>query len=317
MLRYAGANIFFDWLLRGNLPRGTSVFCYADDTLLTARGRNFGEAASLASAGGSQVVDSISRLGLTVALHKTEAVFFHGTRQQEPPDAHIHVEGVRIGVQPQMKYLGIVLDNPTEKEEVREEAREAITLHWAEDLASATYGRWTLDAIGPVLNGWLDRRHGCLSMRLVQVLSGHGCFGSYLHRIGREETPQCHHCEATVDTAEHTLQVCPSWAEPRRALMAVVGNDLSLSSVIASMLGSEETWEAVASFCEDVMSQKEAAERMRENDPLAVPLSRRRRGRRRRIQRLSPSAPGGEQRATGAGAPPPAPQGSTPALRPL
>ncbi|XP_049698974.2 uncharacterized protein LOC126055098 [Helicoverpa armigera] len=207
--------------------------------------------------------------------------------------------------------------DPTEKEEVREEAREAITLHWTEDLASATYGRWTLDAVGPVLNGWLDRRHGCLSMRLVQVLSGHGCFGSYLHRIGREETPQCHHCEATGDTAEHTFQVCPSWAEPRRALMAVVGNDLSLPSVIAAMLAGEETWEAVASFCEDIMSQKEAAERMRENDPLAVPLRRRRRGRRRRIQPPSPSALGGDQRATGAGAPPPASQGSTPALRSL
>nr|XP_049702859.1 uncharacterized protein LOC126055942 [Helicoverpa armigera] len=154
-------------------------------------------------------------------------------------------------------------------------------------------------------------------MRLVQVLSGHGCFGSYLHRIGREETPQCHHCEETVDTAEHTLQVCSSWAEPRRALMAVVGNDLSLPSVIAAMLGSEEAWEAVASFCEDIMSQKEAAERMRENDPLAVPLRRRRRGRRRQTRRPSPSAPGGDQRVAGAGAPPPASQGSTPALRPL
>ncbi|PZC75622.1 hypothetical protein B5X24_HaOG205898 [Helicoverpa armigera] len=46
-----------------------------------------------------------------VALHKTEAVFFHGSRQHQPPDAHIHVEGVRIEVQPQMKYLGIVLDS--------------------------------------------------------------------------------------------------------------------------------------------------------------------------------------------------------------
>ncbi|XP_047034977.1 uncharacterized protein LOC124641013 [Helicoverpa zea] len=231
--------------------------------------------------------------GLTVALQKTEAVFFHGPRQHQPPDAYIHVEGVRIGVQPQMKYLGIVLDSkwhfsahfsglstrlmktagalswllpnigrpgdqcrrlyagilksmalygapiwavslcrrrnaaairrpqrviaqrvarayrtvsfaaacvlagtppweleawvlarvydwkaaqraldrhpdPIEREEVREEAREITTGHWAEDLASATFGRRTLDAIGPVLNGWLDRRHGCLSMRLVQ-----------------------------------------------------------------------------------------------------------------------------------------------------
>ncbi|KAF9405497.1 hypothetical protein HW555_013797 [Spodoptera exigua] len=37
----------------------------------------------------------------------------------------------------------------TERENVREEVREAITRHWAEELASAAFGRRTLDAIGP------------------------------------------------------------------------------------------------------------------------------------------------------------------------
>ena len=46
-----------------------------------------------------------------MALNKTEAVFFHGPRQRRPPDAHIVVEGVRIEVGAQMKYLGLVLDS--------------------------------------------------------------------------------------------------------------------------------------------------------------------------------------------------------------
>nr|XP_032513472.1 uncharacterized protein LOC116767321 [Danaus plexippus plexippus] len=355
-------------------------------------------AASLASAGGSLVADRISRLGLTVALPKTEAVFFHGPRQRQPPDAHINVAGVRIGVQAQMKYLGLILDSRwrfgphfsglskrllktagalswllpniggpgnriinrighleerenaaalrrsqraiaqrvamayrtvslaaacalagtppweleawvlarvyewtaeqralgqrpggSEREAVREEARDAVDQHWTEDLATATFGRRTLDAIGP-------------------VLSGHGCFGSYFHRIGREESPSCHQCGAAVDTAEHTLEVCPSWAEPRRALVAAVGNDLSLPGVIIAMLGSEEAWAAVASFCEDVMSQKEAAEREREDDPLAPALRRRKRGGRRRTQRPPSPASGGVRRAASAGALPPASQ---------
>ncbi|KAF9405498.1 hypothetical protein HW555_013798 [Spodoptera exigua] len=41
-----------------------------------------------------------------------------------------------------------------ERENVREEVREAITRHWAEELASAEFGRRTLDAIGP----WHDWR---------------------------------------------------------------------------------------------------------------------------------------------------------------
>ncbi|KPJ07798.1 hypothetical protein RR48_12640 [Papilio machaon] len=47
-------------------------------------------------------------------------------------------------------------------------------------------------------------------------------------------------------------------------------------------LESERSWDAVASFCEEVISQKEAQEREREHDPLAPPLRRRRVGRRRR-----------------------------------
>jgi hypothetical protein len=390
-------DIGFDWLLRGTLLRGTSVICYADDTLLTARGRNFGEAASLASAGGSLVAERIRRLGLRVALHKTEAVFFHGPRQRSPPDAHIVIEGVRVNIKnrrwnfgphfcglslrllkaadalswllpnlggPRDRcrrlYAGILKSMalygapiwadslhrrenaaairrpqraiaqrvartyrtvsfaaacalagtppweleagvlarvyewtaarralgerpaPEEREAIRREARAAVVQHWTEDLATAAFGRETLDAIGPVLQDWLDRSHGFLSFRLVQVLSGHGCFGKYLHRIGREETPSCHNCGAAEDTARHTLEVCPSWSEQRRELVAAVGRDLSLPSVVNAMLGSDRAWAAVASFCEHVMSEKEAEERAREEDPLAAPLRRRRRGRRRR-----------------------------------
>lgn len=190
-----------------------------------------------------------------------------------------------------------------EREAVRREAKDAIVLHWTEDLAAAAFGRRTLDALGPVLQGWLERSHGFLSFRLVQVLSGHGCFGSYLHRLGREETPACHDCGAAEDTAQHTLEVCPAWSELRRGLTAVVGQDLSLPGVVNAMLGSEESWAAVASFCEDVISQKEEAERAREDDPLAAPLRRRRRGRRRR-RPLPPH--GGDGRVAGAGAPAPA-----------
>ncbi|CAB3252341.1 unnamed protein product [Arctia plantaginis] len=52
-------NIGYDWALRGRLPPGLGVICYADDTLLTARGANFQEAARLAATGVSQVVGRI------------------------------------------------------------------------------------------------------------------------------------------------------------------------------------------------------------------------------------------------------------------
>ncbi|XP_039759544.1 uncharacterized protein LOC120633404 [Pararge aegeria] len=114
-------------------------------------------------------------------------------------------------------------------------------------------------------------------------MTGHGCFGHYLHRVARREpTPSCHECGAVDDTAQHTLEECRRWDPQRRTLVAEIGGDLSLSSVVFAMLSSERSWEAVVDFCEEVISQKEAPRRMREEAVNAHPLRRRRGGRRRR-----------------------------------
>ncbi|XP_028160190.1 uncharacterized protein LOC114352714 [Ostrinia furnacalis] len=100
-----------------------------------------------------------------------------------------------------------------EREAVRCEARETVVQQWADHLAVAESGRRTLDALAPTIERWLERPHGYLSFHLVQMLTGNGCFGSYLYRIGREETPSCHACRGGAeDTAHHTLAVCPAWA---------------------------------------------------------------------------------------------------------
>jgi len=104
---------------------------------------------------------------------------------------------------------------------------------------------------------------------LTQVLTGHGCFGEYLCRIKRERTAQCHHCQEGRNTAQHTLADCPVWDELRRVLVNVVGPDLLLPTLIPKMIGSDKAWAAVASFCEQVMSQKEAAERIRRQEQAA------------------------------------------------
>ena len=179
---------------------------------------------------------------------------------------------------------------PEECVAARREARDYLLISWKEVLATCLYGRRLLDALGPVVDLWLERPpNRWISFRLVQILSGHGCFRRYLHRIGREESPLCLDCGAAEDTAEHTLSVCPSWSDRRAELVAVVGPNLSLPSVISAMLRSDEAWAATVSFCETVMSQKEMAERERENDPNAPALRRRRTGRARRAyNRLLP-----------------------------
>jgi len=55
-----------------------------------------------------------------------------------------------------------------------------------------------------------------LTFRMTQVLTGHGCFQYYLHRMGRATNPLCVQCGSAVDTAEHTLLDCVYW-EPFRS----------------------------------------------------------------------------------------------------
>ncbi|GAB1867754.1 Reverse transcriptase [Camponotus japonicus] len=102
---------------------------------------------------------------------------------------------------------------------------------------------------------------------MAQVVTGHGCFGHYLCRIGREPTPRCHHCEEDRDTAQHTLEACPAWEVQHRALVAVMSEDLSLAAVVEAMLRGQEQWRAVSTFCEEVIRAKEEAERDRRRMP--------------------------------------------------
>lgn len=396
-------NIGYDWVLRGANLWGVNVTCYADDTLVTARGKSFREAAILATAGVAQVVDRIRRLGLEVALNKSEAVCFHGPRRKPPPGSHIMVGGVRIGVESTMKYLGLVLDSRWDfnahfkqlvpklmgtaaalggllpnlkgarvgcrklylgvvrsmvtygapvwadtlssqniallrkpqramalrvirgyrtvsfeaacvlagsmpwdldarglasvylwrEEELmrgqrpalrevqgrRQQIHDILVEEWLNRLVQPKAGLRTIEAVRPVLKEWLNRDHGSITFRLTQVLSGHGCFSKYLCQIGREPTTACHHCANNEDTAQHTLEECPAWEEPRRELVEIAGNDLSLPYLVRAMVESERSWSAVINFCENVLLQKETAERERETTTLN-PIRSRRAGRR-------------------------------------
>lgn len=424
-------NVGYDWVLRGANLRGVSLVCYADDTLVTARGETYREAAILITAGVATVVNRIRMLGLEVALHKSEAICFHGPRRAPPAGSTIVVSGTSIPIGTTLKYLGVVLDGrwrfeahmrwlspkllgtagalsrllpntrggggrcrrlytavvssmalygapiwagslnregtsallaaqrvmavrvcrgyrtlshevacvlagllpwdieaevlasaymrkvqareqderpaPREVAHWRDSERLSAVITWGESLlvGSTRRGdsaRRLIEAIQPVLGEWFQRRHGRLSFRLTQILSGHGCFGRYLYRVARREaSPVCHQCSFAEDTAQHALEACPGGAEPRRSLIAVVGSDLSLSAIIAQMVDDERSWEAMASFCEIIVSEREAEERERERDRLSLPLRRART--RRRANRAHTPSPLRGPGALDAGAP--------------
>lgn len=143
------------------------------------------------------------------------------------------------------------------------QAREVVMRKWQSRWDEATKGRWTHRLIGQLLP-WCNRRHGDLCYHLTQLLTGHGCFGAFLHRIGKEETAACHHCPHDHDDAEHTIFRCDAWSKEREDLRIALNVDrLTVDGMVPSMLKDTRAWQAWTEFATAVLRCKEEAERQR------------------------------------------------------
>ncbi|XP_033317926.1 uncharacterized protein LOC117215651 [Bombus bifarius] len=67
-----------------------------------------------------------------------------------------------------------------------------------------------VEAVLPNWETWRSRRGLPLIYQMTQMLTGHGVFGEYLRKIGRETADICHHCREGRDTAQHTLELSPA-----------------------------------------------------------------------------------------------------------
>ncbi|XP_018371963.1 PREDICTED: uncharacterized protein LOC108766903 [Trachymyrmex cornetzi] len=148
-------------------------------------------------------------------------------------------------------------------EGIREETKRNLVRKWKAWLNDQTPEEdVVVRAIQGQLEDWLEAKVG-LSFRATQVLTGHGCFGRYMCRIGRELTPECWSCGAEVDSARHTLRYCPAWTAERNALQDVLGQNLYWRAIITA-LRREDGRRAFLEYCEVVMAKKEVIERDRE-----------------------------------------------------
>ncbi|XP_020298999.1 uncharacterized protein LOC109863191 [Pseudomyrmex gracilis] len=131
------------------------------------------------------------------------------------------------------------------------QARRQLLLDWEQLLEEPRAARQkVVEAVRPHLRLWLKNGAGRLTYWVTQVLTGHGCFGEYLCRIGKEPTAQCRECGAASDTARHTAEECPRWANERRELAAKIGDDMSLEALLRALAsGDNEHRDAVISFC--------------------------------------------------------------------
>jgi len=119
-------------------------------------------------------------------------------------------------------------------------------------------------AILPHFRDWFGRSHGNLNFHMTQMITGHGCFNSYLFRFGISTTSACAQCGWKDDTAQHVLEFCPAWRKERNELIDELGSQLKLGVIIRTILESKAKWNAFSDFCDKVLSSKEEAERVKQ-----------------------------------------------------
>lgn len=138
------------------------------------------------------------------------------------------------------------------------------------------WGQRTINAIGPYLVPWLNRKFGKLSFHSTQLLTGHGSFGHFLWRIDRRTTSNCYHCACIDDTSEHTLAECSAWVDLRTKMCVEIkfsrSENLNLGKIIGKMLEKKEYWTSFINFATLVIKSKEEEERLREKASPSSPV---------------------------------------------
>ena len=124
---------------------------------------------------------------------------------------------------------------------------------------------WTKTLI-PDLKSWYDRKIGSLDYHTTQVLTGHGCFQEYLYRIKKVQSPTCLYCEREADNAEHTLFKCDFWRPRKIKVEAALKQELTKNSMVRLMINTEENWNTIRDYIQEIMRTKEEDERKREKE---------------------------------------------------
>jgi phage-related protein len=68
----------------------------------------------------------------------------------------------------------------------------------------STKAAWTKRLISDLSRWWTCGPRE-ISFHMAQVLSGHGCFQSYLWKRGRATSEVCCHCQSEKDDVKHSV----------------------------------------------------------------------------------------------------------------
>lgn len=110
----------------------------------------------------------------------------------------------------------------------------------------------------------VDMGRWAFTFHLTQVLSGHGCFASYLYRFNLLQSPRYWFCDSDDDDVKHSIFVCNAWETRRSKISWFSGVEFTSESMVKKMLRSMEAWNVISYFIHEVLKTKEEEERRRQ-----------------------------------------------------
>lgn len=109
---------------------------------------------------------------------------------------------------------------------------------------------------------WVERGHGELTFEVTQLITGHGCFKGYTHKIRKTDDSKCSFCEELREDNVHVLLECREWRREREKLETAYGGEIgSLGALLRGMAADPGKWNAAVEFAGVIMDRKEIVER--------------------------------------------------------
>uniref|UniRef100_T1HX87 3'(2'),5'-bisphosphate nucleotidase 1 n=1 Tax=Rhodnius prolixus TaxID=13249 RepID=T1HX87_RHOPR len=99
---------------------------------------------------------------------------------------------------------------------------------------------------------WAGREHGEVDYYLTQFLTGHGCFTSYLYRMGKVGDLSCVFGDSDLDDARHTFFLCDRWVPERESLEQEI-EKITPENIVEIMLSLRDCWDRVATFAKVIL----------------------------------------------------------------
>lgn len=111
---------------------------------------------------------------------------------------------------------------------------------------------------------WYFSNNGSkLPYTVTLVLTGHGCFGEYVHRIGTGIIAECREGNTDINVAQNVIVECAEFAEQTKILTQGIERDFSTAAIVKTLLANDLHRRAVKEFCEKVEGLIESMEKSR------------------------------------------------------